>query len=58
MESKKGVSLKPSRAEGHVPLNLHIQANIKKQAKILALRRGVSLSSVVTDLLKVWLRND
>ncbi len=52
----KGVSLKPSEAAApQRHLNLYIEVEVIKEAKIKAVRRGVSLSSVVNKLLKEWL---
>ncbi len=52
---KRGTSLKPSAAvskQRH--LNLYLDAEVIQKAKILAVRRGVSVSSVVNSLLKRW----
>ena len=54
-DMKKGTSLKPSEAAGSQRhLNLYIDAEVIQKAKILALRRRVSVSSVVEGLLKKW----
>lgn len=52
---RKGTSLRPSEATGSQRhLNLYIDAELIQKAKIQALRRRVSVSSVVEGLLKKW----
>lgn len=51
---QKGATLKPSQAEGKKMLNLSIDAMVIRRAKLQAVRRGVSLSSVVNDYLTRW----
>lgn len=57
-EVRKGASLKPSQAEGNKSLNLSMEAEVIRRAKILAIQRDSTLSRVVEDLLVKWLDHD
>ncbi len=55
---RKGASLKPSAAEGNKSLNLSMECEVIRRAKILAIQRDSTLSKVVEDLLIKWLNHD
>ena len=55
---RRGVSLKPSSAEGNKSLNLSMECEVIRRAKILAIQRDSTLSKVVEDLLVKWLNHD
>ena len=58
MEKRKGASLKPSQAEGNKSLNLSMECEVIRRAKILAIQRDSTLSKVVEDLLVKWINHD
>lgn len=55
-----GASLKPSKASrpgsDHITLHLSLDPTVIHKAKIRASEKGVTLSSVVQDLLAGWTR--
>ena len=55
---KRGASLKPSQAEGNKSLNLSMECEVIRRAKMLAIQRDSTLSKVVEDPLIKWLNHD